>query len=194
MERTHTRSSDCCDRPACVPRGSEKKKVYTSIRDRVLHKAANKRSRPCYRMRNFILDCRLVGVFVASAHLKGEEGHNNGHPANRHGDVSSPLLRDDVNGAKKEDRPDDVVEDDEAQKGHQDPQWDAHHLEHTWTFSFEIKRTLFSRTMTSTKNKDIFNKYVKKMEECSGFVPHQPRPVDDPVQPQSNEDELKNVH
>lgn len=36
-------------------------------------------------------------------HLKGEEGHNNGHPTDCHGDVSSPLLGDDVNGAKEED-------------------------------------------------------------------------------------------
>lgn len=81
-----------------------------------------------------ILNCRLVDVFKAKPHLKGEEGHNNSHPADCHGDVSSPLLCDDVNGAKKEDRPDDVVEDNEAQEGHQDPQWDTHHLQHTCRF------------------------------------------------------------
>lgn len=70
-------------------------------------------------------------MFVANTHLKGKEGHNNGHPADRHGDVSSPLLCDDVDGAKKEDRPDNVVEDDEAQEGHEDPQRDTHHLQHT---------------------------------------------------------------
>lgn len=35
--------------------------------------------------------------------------------------MSPPLLCDDVNGAQEEDGPDDVVEDDEAQEGHQDP-------------------------------------------------------------------------
>lgn len=68
-----------------------------------------------------VLKCRLVGVFKAKTYLKGKEGHNDSHPADCHGDVSSSLLCDDVNGAKKEDRPDDVVEDDEAQEGHQDP-------------------------------------------------------------------------
>lgn len=76
-------------------------------------------------------ECRSVGVFVANTHLKGKEGHDNGHPADRHGDVSSPLLCDDVDGAKKQDRPDNVVEDDEAQEGHEDPQWDTHHLQET---------------------------------------------------------------
>ena len=45
--------------------------------------------------------------------------------------MGPPLLRDDVDGAKEEDGPDDVVEDDKAQEGHQDPQRDAHHLRHT---------------------------------------------------------------
>lgn len=45
--------------------------------------------------------------------------------------MSPPLLSDDVDGAQKKDRPDDVVEDDKAEEGHQDPQWDAHHLQHT---------------------------------------------------------------
>lgn len=70
-------------------------------------------------------------ILVADTHLKGEEGHDNGHPADCHGDVSSPLLCDDVNGAKEEDGPDDVVEDNKAQEGHQDPQWDTHHLQPT---------------------------------------------------------------
>lgn len=67
-------------------------------------------------------------ILVADTHLKGEEGHYNSHPADCHRDVCSPLLSDDVNGAKEENRPDDVVEDDKAQEGHQDPQWDTHHL------------------------------------------------------------------
>lgn len=62
-------------------------------------------------------------------HLKGEKRDNNGHPADRHGDMSAPLLCDDVYGAEEEDRPDDVVEDNKAQEGHQDPQRDTHHLE-----------------------------------------------------------------
>lgn len=32
------------------------------------------------------------------------------------------------------------------------------------------------------------------MDEYSGCASYQPWPVDDPVQPQSNEDELKNIH
>lgn len=68
-----------------------------------------------------------------TTHLKGEEGHDDGHPADCHGDVSPPLLGDDVNGAQEEDRPDDVVEDNKAQEGHQDPQWDTHHLQRTDT-------------------------------------------------------------
>lgn len=61
-------------------------------------------------------------------HLEGEQRNHDGHPADRHGDVSPPLLGDDVDGAEEKDRPDDVVEDDEAQEGHEDPQWHAHHL------------------------------------------------------------------
>ena len=72
-------------------------------------------------------------ILVFETHLKGEKRHNNGHPADRHGDVRSPLLGDDVDGAEEEDRPDDVVEDDKAQEGHQDPEWDAHHLHKTHT-------------------------------------------------------------
>lgn len=83
-----------------------------------------------------------MGAFKEKTHLKGEEGHDNSHPADRHGDVSSSLLCDDVNGAKEEDRPDDVVEDDKAKEGHQDPQWDTHHLHQTCTF-FLIKTTFF---------------------------------------------------
>lgn len=95
---------------------------------------------PFSKIGNCILKCRLVSVeFKARTHLKGEEGHDNSHPADCHGDVSSSLLCDDVNGAKKEDRPDDVVEDNEAQEGHQDPQWDTHHLQYTGRLFFFFK-------------------------------------------------------
>lgn len=56
-----------------------------------------------------------------TTNLKGEKGDHDGHPADCHGDVSSPLLGNDVNGAEEEDWPDDVVEDNKAQEGHQDP-------------------------------------------------------------------------
>lgn len=69
-----------------------------------------------------------MNVFAVQTHLKGEQRHHDGHPADRHGDVSPPLLGDDVDGAEEEDGPDDVVEDDKAQEGHEDPQRDTHHL------------------------------------------------------------------
>lgn len=68
-------------------------------------------------------------ISKASTHLKGQKWHNDGHPADRHGDVSSPLLGDDVDGAEEKDRPDDVVKHNEAQEGHEYPQRDTDHLQ-----------------------------------------------------------------
>ncbi len=82
---------------------------------------------------------KICAQLVVETHLKGEKRHDNGHPADCHGDVSSPLLGDDVNGAEEEHRPDDVVEDNKAQEGHQDPQWDTHHLQPTQTHTGIIK-------------------------------------------------------
>lgn len=104
------------------------------IKPRLLHGTVNLRLCPFSKRGTCVLKCRSVDVFKAKTHLKGKEGHDDSHPANRHGDVSSSLLCDDVNGAKKEDRPNYVVEDDEAQEGHQDPQWDTHYLQHTCRF------------------------------------------------------------
>lgn len=53
---------------------------------------------------------------------------------------------------------------------------------------------LFHNDLTSIQNQKIFNNLIQKMDEDSGCVSHQPWPVDDPVQPQCNEDELQNVH
>jgi len=87
----------------------------------------------------FSLFSRVTGMMnsdnisIETTHLKGEKRHDYGHPADCHGDVSSPLLGDDVDGAEEEYRPNDVVEDNKAQEGHQDPQWNTHHLRDTDT-------------------------------------------------------------
>lgn len=111
-----------------------------------------------------------------SHYLKGEKRYDDGHPADRHGDVSPPLLGDDVDGAEEEDRPDDVVEDYKAQEGHQDPQRDTHHLEN---------HIRVRKTDNNTRGAVVQEKRVG--------ASHQPRPVDDPVQLQSDEDELEDV-
>lgn len=77
---------------------------------------------------NVFHQCVSTVVQESDTHLKCQEWHNNCHPAYCHGDVCPPLLSNDVNGAKKEDWPDDVVEDDKAQEGHQDPQGDTDNL------------------------------------------------------------------
>lgn len=65
---------------------------------------------------------------VLGSNLKSKQGHNNGHPADRHGDVSTPLLSNNIHGAQEEHRPDDVIEHDQTQEGHENPQRHAHHL------------------------------------------------------------------
>lgn len=65
---------------------------------------------------------------LLTAHLKSEERHDDGHPAQGHGDVRPPLLCDHIHGAQEQDGPYDVVKDDQAQEGHENPQGDTHHL------------------------------------------------------------------
>lgn len=92
----------------------------------------------------------VCALLVVETHLKGEKGHDNGHPADCHGDVSSPLLGDDVNGAEEEHGPDDVVEDNKAQEGHQDPQWDTHHLQPAQTHTQVSLKEMKGRTLSPT--------------------------------------------
>lgn len=139
VARTRTHSSDCCDHPACEPEGSRGTNFYTSETDGPKCKILSCPHHPSPKSKEWW----SAGVFVTNIHLKCEEGHDNSHPADRHGDVSPPLLSDDVDGAKKKDRPDDVVEDDKAEEGHEDPQWDTHHLQHTQRDLVLIKTTLF---------------------------------------------------
>lgn len=80
--------------------------------------------------------------------LKGEQGHDNGDPADGHGHVCSSLLRNHIQGPKEQEGPDDVIEDHQAEERHEDPEGHEH---------------------------------------------HEPGPVDDPVQPQGDEDELQDV-
>lgn len=65
------------------------------------------------------------------AHLKSQKGHNYGHPADRHGYVSASLLSNNVHGSEEQHRPDNVVENHQAEKRHEDPEGDTHHLMET---------------------------------------------------------------
>lgn len=63
------------------------------------------------------------------AHLKSQQRNHNGHPAQCHGDMSPPLLCDHIHRAQEQDGPHDIIEDHQAQEGHEDPQGDTHHLQ-----------------------------------------------------------------
>lgn len=62
------------------------------------------------------------------AYLESKERHDYSHPAQCHGDVRPALFCDDIHGAQEQHRPHDIIEDHQAQKGHEDPQGDTNHL------------------------------------------------------------------
>lgn len=85
---------------------------------------------------------------VNQQNLKSEQGHDDRYPADGHGHMCSSLLGNHIQRTQEQEGPDNVIEDHQAEKGHEDPERHKH---------------------------------------------HQPRPVDDPVQPQGDEDELQDV-
>lgn len=65
---------------------------------------------------------------VSKAYLKSKERHNNGHPAQCHCYVCPSLFRNHIHGTQEQDRPHNVIENHQAQKGHENPQGDTHDL------------------------------------------------------------------
>lgn len=62
-------------------------------------------------------------------YLKGQQGHNDSHPADGHGDVGATLLCDHVHRAQEKHGPDDVIKHHKTQEGHENPQRHTHHLD-----------------------------------------------------------------
>lgn len=69
-----------------------------------------------------------LGSSAVKTYLKSKERHDNGHPAQCHCYVCPSLFCNHIHGAQEQDRPYNIIENYQAQKGHENPQWDTHNL------------------------------------------------------------------
>lgn len=94
-------------------------------------------------------------------HLEDQEWHHNGYPAHSHGDISTTLLCDDVYRAQEEHGPNYVVEHDQTQERHEDPQWHTHYLHRRQQKYYSIVITMIKKNKNNASYKFLFMVFIK---------------------------------
>lgn len=105
-----------------------------------------------------------------SSYLKGEQRNHNCHPADSHCDVRPPLFSNHIHWTQEQNRPNDVIEHHQAEKGHQDPQRNADNLKEKRSLllsalpsdAFSLAFIYLHKALTVSYNKDPHIKTKKE--------------------------------